>query len=47
MLESYLPHPKAVTDELVSTILKVLFHRGDTKRLLEQVLAENQKEDME
>ena len=39
MLESYLPHPKAVTDELVSTILKVLFHQGDTKRLLEQVLA--------
>ncbi len=30
----------------VSTILKVLFHRGDTKRLVAQVLTENQKEDM-
>ena len=25
-LESYLPHPELVTDEQVSTILKLLFH---------------------
>lgn len=47
MLESYLPHPESVTDEQVSTILKVLFHRGDTKRLVAQVLTENRKEDTE
>lgn len=47
MLESHLPHPEAVTDEQVSTILKVLFHRGDTKRLVAQVLTENRKEDTE
>ena len=47
MLESHLPHPEAVTDEQVSTILKVMFHRSDTKCLLEQVLAENRKEDAE
>ncbi|MCI8547163.1 MAG: DUF3847 domain-containing protein [Clostridia bacterium] len=43
MLENHLPHPEAVTDEQVSTILKVMFHRSDTKCLFEQVLAENQK----
>lgn len=47
MLESHLPHPESVTDEQVSTILKVLFCRSDTKRLVEQVLAENRKEDTE
>ena len=47
MLESHLPHPESVTDEQVSTILKVLFCRSDTKRLVAQVLAENQKEDTE
>ena len=41
------PHPESVTDEQVSTILKVLFHRGDTKRLVAQVLTENRKEDTE
>ena len=46
-LESHLPHPESVTDEQVSTILKVLFHRGDTKRLVAQVLTENRKEDAE
>ena len=46
-LESHLPHPKSVTDEQVSTILKVLFHRGDTKRLVAQVLTKNQKENAE
>ena len=44
MPESHLPHPEAVTDEQVSTILKVLFHRSNTKFLLEQVLAENQED---
>lgn len=47
MLESYFLDPGAVTDEQVSTILRVLFCRSDTKRLLEQILAENQKENME
>ena len=47
MLESHLPNPEAVTDEQVSTILKMLFHRSDTKRLMAQVLTENQKEDTE
>ena len=47
MLESHLPHPESVTDEQVSTILKVLFHRGATKRLVAQVLTENRKEDTE
>ena len=46
-LESHLPHPESVTDGQVSTILKVLFCRSDTKRLVEQVLAENRKEDAE
>ena len=46
-LESHLPHPESVTDGQVSTILKVLFCRSDTKRLVAQVLAENQKEDTE
>ncbi len=46
-LESHLPHPESVTDGQVSTILKVLFHRGDTKRLVAQVLTENRKEDTE
>ena len=47
MLESHLPHPESVTDEQVSTILKILFHRSDTERLMAQVLTENQKEDTE
>ncbi len=44
MLESHLPHPESVTDEQVSAILKVLFHRGDTKRLVAQVLSEKQED---
>ena len=47
MLESHLPHPESVTDGQVSTILKVLFCRSDTKRLVAQVLTENRKEDTE
>jgi hypothetical protein len=45
ILESHLSHPESVTDEPVSTILKVLFHRGDNKRLVAQSLFEKQKED--
>ena len=40
MLESYFPYPEAVTDEQVSTILKLLFHRGSTRQIMERVLAE-------
>lgn len=47
MLESHLLHPESMTDEQVSTILKVLFHRSNTKSLVEQILAENRKEDAE
>ena len=47
MLESHFPNPESVTDEQVSTILKVLFCRSDTKRLVAQVLTENRKEDAE
>ena len=39
-LESYLPHPELVTDEQVSTILKLLFHRSENRKIMEQVLAE-------
>lgn len=39
-LESYLPHPELVTDEQVSLILKLLFHRSENRKIIEQVLAE-------
>ena len=39
-LECYLPHPELVTDEQVSTILKLLFHRSENRKIMEQVLAE-------
>ena len=45
MLESYLPHPETVTDEQVSTILKVLFHKGDNRQLMERILTGNQEEE--
>ncbi len=45
MLESYLPHPETVTDEQVSTILKILFHKNDSRQLMERILAENQEEE--
>lgn len=38
-LESYLPHPKLVTDEQVSLILKLLFHQSENRKIIEQVLA--------
>ena len=37
-LESYLPHPELVTDEQVSLILKLLFHRSENRKIIEQVL---------
>ena len=33
MLESYLPHPEAITDEQVSVFLKLLFHKDSTRQL--------------
>lgn len=47
MLESYLPHPEAVTDEQVSDILKILFHRSDIKQIMEKIFAENRMENAE
>ncbi len=47
MLESYLPQPEAVTDRQISAILKVLFHRNDTKELVEKILAENRGDEEE
>ena len=44
MLESYLSNPEVVTDEQVNTILKLLFHRSDTKQLVERILTENRED---
>ena len=41
MLESYLPHPEAVTDEQVSLFLKLLFHQDSTRQLMERIFAGN------
>ena len=41
MLESYLPHPEAITDEQVSLFLKLLFHKDSTHQLMEKVFAGN------
>ena len=41
MLESYLPNPDAATDEQVSQLLKLLFHRSDNRQLIEKVFAES------
>lgn len=41
MLESYFPHPEAVTDEQVSQILRVLFHQEAARQLMESILAKN------
>ena len=38
-LESYFPNPEAVTDEQASLILKLLFHRSENRKIVEQVLA--------
>ena len=40
MLESYLPRPEAVTEEQISTFLKLLFRQPYTRQLLEQVFAD-------
>ena len=34
MLESYLPHPEAITDEQVSLFLKLLFRQDSTRQLI-------------
>ena len=49
MLESYLPHPEAITDEQVSLFLKLLFRKDSTRQLMEKVFAGNgtEKEDAE
>ena len=44
MLESYLPHPEAVTDEQVSLFLKLLFRQDSTRQLMEKVFAGNSTE---
>ena len=41
MLESYLPHPEAITDEQVSLFLKLLFRQDSTRQLMEKVFAGN------
>lgn len=45
MLESYLPNPDAATDEQVSQLLKLLFHRSDNRQLMDGMFAA--KEDTE
>ncbi len=44
MLESHLPHPESVTDEQVSTLLKILFHRSDIRQLMEKILEKNEED---
>ena len=41
ILESYLPHPEAITDEQVRLFLKLLFHKDSTRQLMEKVFAGN------
>ena len=43
MLESYLPHPEAITDEQVSLFLKLLFHQESTQQLRKKGCAGNGK----
>ena len=44
MLESHLPHPESVTDEQVSTLLKIFFHRSDIRQIMEKILEKNEEE---
>lgn len=39
MLESYLPNPDMATDEQVSLLLKLLFHRSDNRQLMNGIFA--------
>lgn len=41
MLESYLPHPEAITDKQVSLFLALLFRQDNTRQLMEKVFAGN------
>lgn len=44
-LESYLPNPELVTDDQVSMILRLLFHRSENQAIIEKViLSESEKE---
>ena len=43
MLESHLPHPESVTDEQVSTLLKILFHKSDIRQLMEKIFEGNEE----
>lgn len=47
MLESYLPHPEAISDGQVNTFLKILFHGSNTRQLMEKFFADREKEDTE
>ncbi len=44
MLESHLSHLESVTDEQVSTLSKILFHRSDIRQLMEKILEENEED---
>lgn len=44
MLESHFPHPESVTDEQISTLLKILFHRSDTRQFMGKILEENEED---
>ena len=41
MLESYLPHSEAITDEQVSLFLKLLLHKDSTRQLMEKLFGDN------
>lgn len=41
MLESYLPNSDTATDEQVSQLLKLLFHRSDNRQLIEKVFVKS------
>ena len=41
MLESYLPHSEAITDEQVSLFLKLLLHKNSTRQLMEKMFGDN------
>jgi len=47
MLESYLPHPEAISDGQVNAILKILFHSSGTRQLMEKFFADSGKEGTE
>ena len=44
MLESHLPPPESMTDKQVNTLLNILFHRNDTRQLMEKILKVNEED---